>query len=156
MLMQTFAVPLASMSAGHIANIVKGYAIAGGVAFGIWFVWQWWRKRLDEIVVERAARARAAWRQHLDLALRHPELAEPLLGAQPTPLEAARYRRFVASLLATADKILTIEPTEGWRETLARSLRAHGDYFKSAEFREGDYRDCSEDVRALVDRIGRS
>jgi len=29
-------------SIGHFANVVKGYAIAVGVAFGIWLAWRWW------------------------------------------------------------------------------------------------------------------
>jgi hypothetical protein len=153
MLMQSFAVLLAPGSVGHIANIVKGYAIAIGVVFAIWFVWQWWRTRMGEMALERATRAKEAWRRHLVSALQQPELAEPMLGALSSPIESARYRTFVASLLATADEILALEPSDGWRETLGRSLRAHSSYLRSAEFRDAGLRDCSEEVRALIDRV---
>ena len=148
--MQALAVVLAPGSINHIANIVKGYAIAIGVVFAIWIVWQWWRTRQREMVADRAARAKAVWARHLGLALQHPELAEPMLGSLTSPAEVARYRTFVASLLASADEILTLEPSDEWRATLGRQLATHASYLSSAEFRNGPLRDCSPDVRGLL------
>jgi threonine/homoserine/homoserine lactone efflux protein len=151
--MQTLAVVLAPGSVNHIANIVKGYAIAIGVAFAIWIVWQWWRARNRELTADRAARAKGVWARHLALALQHPELAEPMLGSLSSAAEVARYRTFVASLLAAADEILSLEATDSWRATLARHLAAHRSYLASADFRNTGLADCSEAVRALIGRV---
>lgn len=151
--MQSFVVPLAPVSAGYVANVVKGYALAVGVAFSIWFAWQWWRKREAEVALERKARAKSVWRCHLASALQHPELADAAADQFSTATEATRYRTFVCSLLAAADEILAVEPTDRWRDTLARALQRHSTYLRSAEFREEGLRDCSEEVRALVQRV---
>jgi hypothetical protein len=151
--MQSLAVVLAPGSINHVANIVKGYAIAIGVVFAIWIVWQWWAARNRELVVDRAARAKGVWARHLALALQHPELAEPMLGSLASAAEAARYRTFVASLLAAADEILSLEPTDAWRMTLVRHFAAHRSYLSSAEFRDAGLADCSDAVRALVGRV---
>jgi hypothetical protein len=151
--MQSLAVVLAPGSINHVANIVKGYAIAIGVVFAIWIVWQWWAARNRELVVDRAARAKGVWARHLALALQHPELAEPMLGSLASAAEAARYRTFVASLLAAADEILGLEPTDAWRMTLVRHFAAHRSYLSSAEFRDAGLADCSDAVRALVGRV---
>lgn len=151
--MEVLFVPLAPGSLNHIANIVKGYALALGVAFAIWFVWQWWRTRQREAVEERALRARAVHSRHLALALQHPELAEPMLGSLSSAVEVARYRTFVAGLLAASDEILALDPAPVWRETLVRHLGPHRSYLASAEFREATLRDCSEELRRLVERV---
>jgi hypothetical protein len=153
--MQTLAVVLAPGSINHIANIVKGYAIAIGVVFAIWIVWQWWRTRTHELAADRAARAKGVWARHLALALQHPELAEPMLGSLSSAAETARYRTFVASLLAAADEILGLEATDTWRATLARHLAPHRSYLASADFRDAGLADCSEAVRALIGRVTR-
>lgn len=151
--MQSLAVVLAPGSINHIANIVKGYAIAIGIVFAIWIVWQWWSARNREMAADRAARAKGVWARHLALALQHPELAEPMLGSLSSAAEVARYRTFVASLLAAADEILSLEPTQAWHATLARHLTAHRSYLASGDFRDAGLQDCSEAVRGLVGRV---
>lgn len=134
----------------QFANMIKGYALAIGVAVAIGFVWSWWVHRQREHAEERGARSRAAFQRHLHQALLHPELAEPVLGG---PAEMVRYKLFVANLLAIADEILILSPTEAWRETLMRQLVPHRSLLVSREFRDGTYRDCTPEVRALVDRV---
>lgn len=146
-------VALAPGSLGHIANIVKGYALAVGVAFAMWMVWQWWRLRQAEVAAEKSARARAVYARHLGLALQHPELAEPMNGSQSSPIEVARYRTFVAGLLVAADEILALDPTEAWRDTLARQLVPHRSYLGTAEFLNVGLSDCSPPVRELISRV---
>ena len=151
--MQLMAVILAPGSVNHLANIVKGYAIAIGVAFAIWFVWQWWQTRQREVAADLSARAKGIWARHLALALQHPELAEPMLGSLSSPAEVARYATFVAGLLASADEIMALEPTDNWRATLGRHLAVHRSYLASPEFRAGAFNDCSPHVRKLVTGI---
>ena len=151
--MRMLAVVLAPGSINHVANIVKGYAIAIGVVFAIWMVWQWWKVRTVEMAVDRAARAKAVWGRHLALALQHPELAEPMLGSFSSAAEVARYRTYVAALLAAADEILGLEDTDAWRATIARNLAAHRSYLASSEFREMGLVDCSQALRALIARV---
>ena len=151
--MQGLSVMLAPGTVGHIANIVKGYAIAVGVAFAIYMVWQWWRTRLEEARIERTARARSVWARALAQGLAHPELADPTLGAGDGPLDRARYRAFVAGELAAADEILALDPSDQWRATLVRHLTPHQAYFSQPEFRETAFGDCSDEVRGLIDRI---
>ena len=148
--MDFWLIPLAPGSLNHVANIVKGYALALGVAFAIWFVWQWWRARQRETIEERALRAKAVHARHLGLALQHPELAQPMLGSLSSAIEVARYRTFVAGLLAAADEILSLDPAAGWRDTLVRHFGPHRSYLASAEFRDSTFRDCSVELRQLL------
>jgi hypothetical protein len=67
-----------------------------------------------------------------------------------------RYKLFVANLLAIADEILILSPTAAWRETLMRQFVPHRSLLVSREFRDGAYRDCTPEVRALIDRVGDS
>lgn len=148
--MEPLAVMLAPGSLNHIANIVKGYAIAVGVAFAIWIVWRWWQTREREMAADRAAKAKGIWARQLTLALQHPELAEPMLGSLSSAAEVARYRLFVASLLTAADEILALQDTESWRATLVRHMAAHRSYLASQEFREAGMTDCSPALRELL------
>ncbi|MBS0243356.1 MAG: hypothetical protein JSS20_14350 [Proteobacteria bacterium] len=143
-------VMLAPDTVGHLANTVKGYALAIGTAFAMWFVWMWWKVRVDEARSERSARARAAWSRYLSTALQNPELAEPMIGSLSSPVEVARYRSFVATLLAVGDEILALEPTKAWRDTLARHLAPHSSYLGSHEFQSSGLADCTEEVRGIV------
>ncbi|MGE0700799.1 MAG: hypothetical protein AB7O57_16995 [Hyphomicrobiaceae bacterium] len=151
--MQALAVVLAPGSINHIANIVKGYAIAVGVVFAIWIVWRWWQTRTTEMAADRAARAKSVWSRQLAQAIAHPHLADPSSGGITTPLEVTQYRSFVGGLLASADEILHLEPTEAWRATLARHLAVHRAYLGSAEFRDTTLADCSAALREVIGKV---
>lgn len=153
MSMQSLAVLLTPGSASNIANIVKGYAIAIGVAFAIWFAWRWWRTRGGEQAAERKTRALAIWGRHQQLALQHPDLADGRIGPQSTSAEVTRYRAFVASLLMSAAEILAIEPTDGWRTTIVDALGPHASYLSSPDFRAGSAMKASDEVSALVESV---
>ena len=113
--MMPLFVVLAPGSLNHIANIVKGYAIAVGVSVAIWFVWQWWAHRQRERVQELGARTKAIYSGYLRTAMQHPHLAEPMVGGLDSAAEQVRYRQFVAQLLAAADEILLLVPTPAWK-----------------------------------------
>ena len=144
--MLMLAVVLEPDTLGHNANTLKGFAIAIGVVFAIWFVWQWWQVRNNETVSERAARSKAVHAQHLALALNHPELAEPMLGSLSSPAETARYRIYVAALLATTDEILTLTPTPAWRDTLARQLGPLTAFSAKTPFDEAHLARCNSNA----------
>lgn len=144
---------LAPGSLNHTANIIKGFAIAIGIAIAIAFVWLWWASRQRERRFELAARARTAYAAHLQRALQHPELADPMLGGLNSPIEIARYKHFVASLVATANEILAVEPSQAWRETLARQFTTHQSYLGSDEFRSTTLADCTSEVQALIQSL---
>lgn len=145
-------IPLAQ-GLNQTANIIKGFAIAIGIAIAIGFVWMWWVNRQKEREQELQARTRAVYATFLRQAVQYPELAEPLLGGVSSPIEVARYKSFVASLLAIADEILLLSPTAGWRDTIARQLVPHRSYLASDEFRAAGLHDCSNEVREIVDRV---
>ncbi|MEZ5849403.1 MAG: hypothetical protein R3D68_01970 [Hyphomicrobiaceae bacterium] len=144
---------LAPGSLNHIANIVKGYAIAIGVAFAIWFVWQWWVKRQAEQRLLQAVKAKEAYAGFLEFATQHPKMAEPQLGAISGPVEIARYKQFVARLVATADQVLLLDPSEEWRRTIGRHLGAHASYLTSEEFANEGRDAATAEVRALIDAL---
>lgn len=146
---------LAPGSINHVANIVKGYAIAIGVAFAMWFVWQWWVNRQRERALDLAIKAKEVYAGFLSLALQHPEMAEPQLGAISGPVEMTRYKQFVARLVAAADEVLMLEPTDQWRETMRRHLAAHASYLTSDEFASGGRGAASAPVRVLIDGLVR-
>ena len=135
------------------ANIVKGFALAIGVAVAIGFVWMWWSHRVREQRTTLAARAKSIYAAHLRAAIQHPELSEPLLGTLDNPIEIVRYKQFVANLLATADEILLIEPNPAWRSTLGRQLSPHTSYLASEEFRGAGLADCTPEVRNLIEQL---
>ncbi len=151
--MAPLLVLLAPGSLNHTANIIKGFAIAIGIAIAIGFVWLWWASRQRERKFELAARARAAYAAHLQRALQHPELADPMLGGLNSPIEIARYKHFVANLASTAGEILAIEPSQAWRETLARQLAPHQSYLASDEFRATTLADCTPEVQSLIQSL---
>ncbi len=151
--MKLLSVMLAPGSINHIANIVKGYAIAIGVVFAIYMVWQWWKTREREAVIDRTARARGVWARHLGLALDNPGLADPADG-RSVEAEKGRYRLFVASQLAATDEILALDPSDQWRETLLRHLVPHCAYLSTPDFQATTLKDCSEETRALLRRVG--
>ena len=135
------------------ANIVKGFALAIGVVVAIGFVWMWWANRVREQRTTLAARAKSIYAGHLQAAIKHPELAEPLLGGLDNPVELVRYKQFVANLLATADEILLIEPAPAWRQTLSRQLTPHASYLTSEEFRTTGLADCTPEVVRLIEQL---
>ena len=151
--MAPLIVILAPGTVGNIANIVKGYALAFGVAFAVWFGGQWWRSRLRERAQELAGRARSVQADLLRLAVANPELAEPMLGGLTGPMEIARYKSFVAALLNGADQILLLDDSSQWPDVLARQLAPHRSYLASEEFRALSGTQCSPALRAVIDRV---
>lgn len=143
-------VGLAPGDLNHTANTIKGFAIAIGVAFAIWVAYQLSQARARDLAQERAQKAKAVYSRHLALALNYPELAEPMLGSQSSAAEAARYRIYVQALLAAADEILALEPSEAWRQTLTRLLVAHRSYLMSGEFEGGSMANCSAETQSLI------
>lgn len=153
MLTVWLAVLLAPGSLNHTANIIKGFAIAIGIAVAVGFVWVWWVHRQRERRQELNARAKSIWADWLRLAIVHPELADPTLGAINDPLAIARYKSFVAHLLSVADQVLALDQSPAWRETLVRHLGAHRYYVLSEEFRASAHCGCSDEVQALLKRV---
>lgn len=144
---------LAPGSLNHTANIIKGFAIAIGIAIAIGFVWLWWASRQRERRQELTSRARAAFAVQQRLALQYPELADPMLGGLNSAVEIARYKQYVATLLASAEEILGLDPSAEWQATLARQLAPHQAYLTSEDFRQAGWPDCSPAVQSLLQRL---
>lgn len=138
-----------------LANILKGFAIAIGVAIAVGFVWLWWVHRMRERDQELLARTRSIYTAFLRYSLEHAELAEPMLGGLTTPAEIARYKTFVASTLSMADEILLLQPKPEWRTTLLRHVMPHRSFLASDEFRATILDDCSAEVKSLVEHAVR-
>jgi hypothetical protein len=138
-----------------LANILKGFSIAIGVAIAVGFVWLWWVHRMRERDHELLARARAVYTGFLRFSLDHAPLADPMLGGLTTPSEISRYKSYVASLLSAAEEILHLQPKPEWRSTLLRHLMPHRSFLSSDEFRATILDDCSAEVRSLVEHAVR-
>ena len=151
--MQPWAVLLAPGSAGHIANIVKGYAIAIGVAFAIWFLWRWWHTGEREVALARSTRARRIWSRHLAFELRHPDVVGLVDGDELAGSDAIRYRTFISMMLLAAEEILVLEPTDAWRMTLAAHFARHRAYLTSAAFCSEILPRLSRPVGELIERL---
>lgn len=141
---------LAPGSLNHTANIIKGFAIAIGIGIAIGFVWMWWVARQRERRQELESRARAAWTDWLRVALANPEMSQPSAAAFANPIDVVRYRSFVESLLATADHILLLDPSETWRDAIRRHLQPHRSWLASPEFQTTALRHCSPALTVLV------
>jgi hypothetical protein len=141
---------LAPDSLGHIANIVKGYAIAIGIAIAIGFVWLWWSHRMRERGQELALRANAVWGNWLRSAVAHPELAAPGPGLMTRPGDAVRYAIFVDSLLVAAEEVLLLADQPRWRDIILRQLEPHRGYLATDDFRTTRLQTCSPAIRELM------
>lgn len=144
---------LAPGSLNHTANIIKGFAIAIGIAIAIGFVWLWWSSRQRERKQELTSRARASFAAQQRLALQYPELADPMLGGLNSAVEIARYKQYVATLLANAEEILSLDPSPEWQASLIRQLAPHQAYLTSGDFGQSGFTDCSPAVQALLQRL---
>ena len=144
---------LLEMNHGHIANMIKGYALAIGVVYAIYVVATWWTRKTTADRIDRQTRATQAFARYLERAIEHPDLARPQAGDAAKTGQRASYPWFVGYLLASAEEILLLDPTQQWRETLSRHLAPHRGYLASAAFRDGAYRDLSPALKGLVDAL---
>ena len=142
---------ISSFDLNHMANIVKGYALAIGVVFAMWIVWTWWRRKLAVDRLEGQVRAKQAFARFTNQMMAMPELAAPVPADAGAP--RARYQKYMELLVTTADEILLLDPSPQWRAALGRQLAPHVESLARPGFRDGVYGILSEDARALVDKI---
>lgn len=142
---------ISSFDLNHGANIVKGYALAFGVAFAVWFVWMWWRRKLKADALEAQVRAKQAFARFTHQVMLQPEIASPV--AADASAQRARYQKYVELLVTTADEILLLNPVPQWRAALMRQLAPHGEYLASTAFRDGLLGVLSTETRDLIDRV---
>lgn len=147
---------MAPGSIGHIANIVKGYALAIGVVFGMWMIWMWWQHVRQVGRVANEAQAKAIYGRYLELAIQNPQLAQPAPSASADAPARARYDWFIGYLLNVADQILLVDPSPAWRATLGYHLALHKDVLGLPAFRDGPYQQLSPALRALIDAVNKS
>jgi hypothetical protein len=138
---------------GHVANILKGYAIAIGVAVAIAFVWMWWRERQAEQAAERQVRIQALIAAQMRLALEHPDLAAPPAGGPSDPGGRARYDWYLGHLLAIAGQILALDRDQRWRRTLLEHLAPHQEALNSDYFRARSQSIVSSEIRELINNL---
>lgn len=142
---------LAPGSLNHIANTIKGYAIAIGVAFGIVVVWMWFKHAREAARVARETRAKEVYSQYLALAMAHPLLAQPGALGGANALQKAQYEWFVGYFLNAAEQILLVDPTPAWRAVLRQHLQLHQELLATEAFKSGIYRTLSDELRGLID-----
>lgn len=140
-------------SIGNIANIVKGYALAIGVAFGMWIVWMWWQHARQMARMTQEAQAKAIYGRYLELAVQNPDLAQPPAASPGDASQRSRYEWFVGYLLNVADQILLIDPSPSWNSVLGSHLAMHKDLLGMPSFRDGPYQQMSPALKAVVDRV---
>jgi len=142
---------LTDMTLYQFANMVKGFAIAVGVAAAIVMAAKWWQRSQRAARVTREAHAKRVYATYLLQAMQHPELARPSGEEAAKSRARTQYQWFLGFLLTTAEEILLVDPSDTWRETIARQLAAHREFLASAAFREGPYRGLSSELKGLVD-----
>lgn len=151
MVVSSSATLLPDLTVYQLANMVKGYALAIGVAFAIWIVLRWWRRSQEAARVNRAAQAKRVYANYLLQAMQHPELARPGPEDAAKSRTRAQYQWFVGYLLTTAEEILLVDANATWRETIVRQLAPHREFLGQPAFRDGPYRSLSADLKGLVD-----
>ena len=150
MLAMLIPLQFSSFDLNHGANIVKGYALAIGVAFAMWIVWTWWRRKLKADLLEQQVRAKQAFARFTHQMMQQPELAVPV-AADGGP-QRARYQKYMELLLTTTDEILLLDPSPDWRAMLGRQLAPHAEFLASPAFRDGLQGVLSPEARMLVDK----
>jgi hypothetical protein len=99
-----------------IATIFSGLATAGAVVVAV----VTYRKSEE---LQRDVAASAVWRDYLQLAVEHPDLANVRLHADST---RRKYPWFVGHVLHASEIILIAHPDDsGWRETVLNNLCLH-------------------------------
>lgn len=151
MFLASYGTLLPDMTLYQFANMVKGFAIAVGVAAAIAVTIMWWQRSQRAARVAREAQAKRVYANYLLQAMQHPELARPTGDEGAKARQRVQYQWFVGYLMTTAEEILLVDPSDAWRETIARQLSAHRDFLASAPFREGPYRALSTELKGLVD-----
>lgn len=111
----------------HVASIVKGYALAIGVAYAIWYVWRWRRQTRAWRLNDQQAKAQNLWSAYLKTKL---DFFQQPIDAE----ETQRGIDFVAYLLSVGNEILLINPNNDWRATLRDELGCYKPILKSDTF----------------------
>ena len=98
------------------ANVIKGYALAIGVAFAITMIMFWWQRSQRAQRANREAQAKRVYATYLLQAMQNPELARPAPADSSKGRQRAQYQWFVGYLLTICEEILLIDPTPAWRD----------------------------------------
>ena len=132
---------------GHIANIAKGYAIAIGVGYAIWYFRKLRLRTVAWREVDHQAKAQNLWSTFLRTKL---DFAEQ--NGHPTASEQQeRDIDFVAYLLSVGDEILIIDPTDKWRATLREELARHKPILTDDKFKNRLTDQHSPELNALIE-----
>jgi len=100
---------------------------------------------------QREANADALWRSYLRLAFRHPKFADP--GLEPhlarfdyealtingDPELFQQYEWFVDFVLDSCERVLELDSSEEWNETVRTQLDFHWDYLHSDHYQHSGY-----------------
>lgn len=97
--------------------------------------------------IQRATTARDAYRNHLALAVAHPEFAQPKACAPLKTENAISYFSFVDHLLYSAE--LMLETEEGWDAVFMAQLAPHAAFLCGIDAPTGD----TEKVVQLLTRF---
>lgn len=135
------------------ANVIKGYALAGGVAFAVVMIALWWNRSQSTQRADRQAQAKRVYANFLLQALQHPELAQPGSVEGSQSRQRAQYQWFVSYLLAVCDEILLVAPSPEWRKVLAHHLMPHRAFLASRAFREGPYQGLTREVYGIIAEV---
>jgi len=138
---------------GHVANILKGYAIAIGVAVAIAFVWMWWKQRQEEARTERQVRIQSLFAEQARLALAHLDIAKPRLVAQMSPEETTRYHWYLMEVVAINGQIARLDNEGQWRSAIVDRLRVHREALSSKEFELLSHSSVSSELRQLIKQL---
>lgn len=92
---------------------------------------------------QREATALGIWKDYLQLALAHPELASPgpdILAEDTKSKDYRRYEWFVSTMLFACEQIIALELDDTqWRESVQDHLNIHKSYLCNPEFRPERY-----------------
>jgi Na+-translocating ferredoxin:NAD+ oxidoreductase RnfD subunit len=136
-----------------LIQLLAGVATIAGVA-GIWVAYGQWKSGIRG---QQEATALGIFKDYLQLALAHPDLASPAPDIHTLGRRSADFRRyewFVAVMLFACEQIVALQPKDReWRSSVADHLNIHRHYLASSHFNSDRY---SSELRQLISGAVRS
>jgi hypothetical protein len=131
----------------QIAANLATVAAAGGV----WVAYRQWKSGVRS---QQEATALGIWKDYVQLALAHPDLASPdasLLNGDRRSERFRRYDWFVSAMLFACEQIVALQPHDReWRASIADHLHIHRVYLSHPSFLPDRY---SLELRQLLTAV---
>lgn len=133
----------------NITQIGANLATMAAV-LAVWVAYKQWKSGVRS---QQEATALGIWKDYIQLALSHPDLASPSPELSASHRKLAQFRQyewFVSAMLFACEQIVALQPSDReWQASIADHLHIHRAYLASQRFNPDRY---SLELRQLISR----